>query len=56
MVAAIVVSGLAHGEIISLTVAPAQLLAMLLLVGTGARGPALERHLGLESKPNEGLR
>jgi putative oxidoreductase len=56
IVGAIVVSGIARGEIISLTLAPAQLLAMLLLVWTGGGRHALEQHLGLESKPNDGLR
>jgi putative oxidoreductase len=35
MVGAIVVSGLAHGEIISLTLAPAELVAMLVLLWSG---------------------
>jgi putative oxidoreductase len=35
MVAAIIVSGIAQGELISLTVAPAQLTAMLFLLWTG---------------------
>jgi putative oxidoreductase len=56
MVGAIVVSGIARGEIISLTLAPALLLAMLLLVWSGGGRHALEQHVGLESKRNEGLR
>ena len=35
MVGAIVVSGVAKGELISLTLAPAELVAMLLLLWTG---------------------
>jgi putative oxidoreductase len=35
MVAAIIVSGIANGEIISLTLAPAELVAMLVLLATG---------------------
>jgi hypothetical protein len=50
----IVVSGFARGEIISLTLAPVQLLAMLLLVWTGGGRNALEQHVRLESKRNEG--
>jgi hypothetical protein len=50
MVGAIVVSGIARGEIISLTLAPAQLLAMRLLVWTGGRH-ALEQHVGLRRLP-----
>jgi putative oxidoreductase len=45
MVGAIVVSGIAKGELISLTLAPAELLVMLALLltpwgGAGRRGPA----------------
>jgi putative oxidoreductase len=36
MVGAIIVSGIAKGEVISLTLAPAELLAMLVLLRTGA--------------------
>jgi putative oxidoreductase len=36
MVGAIIVSGIAKGELISLTLAPAELLAMLVLLWTGA--------------------
>jgi putative oxidoreductase len=46
MAAAIVVSGLSLGEIISLTLAPAQLLAMLFLMWTGGGRHALDRRLG----------
>ena len=35
MIGAIVVSGIAKGEIISLTLAPAELVAMLVLLWTG---------------------
>ena len=35
MIGAIVVSGIANGEIISLTLAPAELVAMLVLLWTG---------------------
>jgi putative oxidoreductase len=42
MVGAIIVSGVAKGEVISLTLAPAELLAMLVLVWTGA-GARLRR-------------
>jgi len=41
MVGAIVVSGIAKGEVISLTVAPAELVAMLTLVWTGSGAIAL---------------
>ena len=41
MVGAIVVSGLAKGELISLTLAPAQLVAMLVLLWTGPGAHAL---------------
>jgi hypothetical protein len=40
---AIVVSGLARGEIISLTLAPAELIAMLELLSQRAARPALTR-------------
>jgi uncharacterized membrane protein YphA (DoxX/SURF4 family) len=53
MVGAIVVSGLVRGNIISLTLSPAQLLAMLFLVWTAGGRRALERHLGLERKRHE---
>lgn len=48
MVGAIVVSGIAKGELISLTLAPAELLAMVALLlmptgGTGRRGPGSGR-------------
>jgi uncharacterized membrane protein YphA (DoxX/SURF4 family) len=56
MIGAIVVSGLARGELISLTLAPAQLLAMLFLVWTGGGRHAFEQRLGRESNRNEGLR
>ena len=45
MVGAIVVSGRARGELVSLTVAPAQLVAMLFLVWTGGGRHALEHRL-----------
>ena len=45
MLVAIIVSGFARGEIISLTLAPAQLLAMLLLLRTGGGRHALEQHV-----------
>jgi len=35
MIGAIIVSGIAHGELVSLTVAPAELVAMLVLLRTG---------------------
>ncbi len=41
MVGAIVFSGLARGEYISLTLAPVLLLAMILLIGVGDRGRSL---------------
>lgn len=41
MVGAIVVSGLAKGELVSLTLAPAELAAMLVLVRTGPGARAL---------------
>jgi uncharacterized membrane protein YphA (DoxX/SURF4 family) len=37
MIGAIVVSGIAKGELISLTLAPAELIAMLVLVAAGGR-------------------
>jgi putative oxidoreductase len=43
MVGAIVVSGLARGELISLTLAPAQLVAMLLLLWAGPGAHSLSR-------------
>jgi putative oxidoreductase len=41
MVGAIVVSGIARGELVSLTVAPAELVAMLVLMWTGSGARAL---------------
>ena len=55
MVGAIVVSGLARGEVISLTIAPALLLAMLFLVWTGGGRHALEQHLGRGSERLRGF-
>jgi uncharacterized membrane protein YphA (DoxX/SURF4 family) len=43
MVGAIIVSGLAHGEMISLTLAPAMLVAMLFLLWCGPGRWALDR-------------
>jgi putative oxidoreductase len=43
MIGAIVVSGIAKGEIISLTLAPAELLAMLVLLWTGPGAMSLGR-------------
>jgi hypothetical protein len=37
MIGAIAVSGIARGEIISLTLAPLELIAMLVLIGSGTR-------------------
>jgi putative oxidoreductase len=54
MVGAIVVSGLARGEIVSLTLAPVLLLAMLFLVWTGGGRHAFERRLGPESERRKG--
>jgi putative oxidoreductase len=45
MVGAIVVSGLARGELVSLTVAPAELIAMVVLLVTGS-GSARSRRGG----------
>lgn len=50
MAGAIIVSGLARGEIVSLTVAPAQLLAMLFLLATGGGRLALEQQLRLANE------
>jgi uncharacterized membrane protein YphA (DoxX/SURF4 family) len=48
MVGAIVVSGIAHGEVVSLTLAPAMLVAMLVLIGQQLHHHgALERSRGL---------
>jgi uncharacterized membrane protein YphA (DoxX/SURF4 family) len=41
MLGAIVVSGIAKGELVSLTLAPAELVAMLVLLWTGPAGAAL---------------
>jgi putative oxidoreductase len=41
MVGAIVVSGIARGEIVSLTLAPAELVAMIVLLWTGPGGYAV---------------
>jgi len=46
MVVAFAVSGLARGEIISLTLAPALLLAMVFLLWAGGGRHALEQRLG----------
>ena len=46
MLGALAVSGLARGEIISLTLAPALFLAMLFLVWTGGGRHALEQQVG----------
>jgi len=43
MVGAIIVSGIAKGELISLTLAPAELVAMLVLLRTGPGGLSLKR-------------
>jgi putative oxidoreductase len=43
MIGAIVVSGLAKGELISLTLAPAELLAMLVLLWTGPGRYVIDR-------------
>ena len=43
MVGAIIVSGVAKGELISLTLAPAELVAMLVLLWTGPGAHALRR-------------
>src|SRR5207302_11454025 len=51
MVGAIVVSGIVLGELVSLTVAPAELIAMVVVIGTGPRHHALPKR-GL---PNRGL-
>ena len=40
MVGAIIVSGVARGEVISLTLAPAELVAMLVLLWAGAGAPS----------------
>ena len=45
MVGAIVVSGIGEGEAISLTLAPALLLAMAFLIWVGPGGRALDRRL-----------
>lgn len=44
MVGAIVVSGLVQGEVISLTLAPALLVAMLVLIRVAAPGRSRDRH------------
>jgi putative oxidoreductase len=41
MIGAIVVSGIAKGELVSLTLAPAELVAMLVLLWTGPGGASL---------------
>ena len=46
MVGAIVVSGIGEGELISLTLAPTLLIAMLYLVMRGAGGRSLDARLG----------
>lgn len=43
MVGAIIVSGIAKGEVISLTLAPAELMAMLVLLWTGRGAHVLRR-------------
>ncbi len=62
---AIVVSGLAHGEHISLTLAPALLLAMIFLIAVGDGSRSLDRALHrdavvempslLDQEPEEGV-
>lgn len=49
MVGAIVVSGVARGEIVSLTLAPAQLLAMVILLLTGPRVSRLRPQSGADA-------
>jgi putative oxidoreductase len=51
MVAAIIVSGVAKGEAISLTLAPAELLAMLVLLWTGPGAYALRTSPSLTVSP-----
>ena len=41
MIGAIVVSGIANGELVSVTLAPAELVAMLVLLWTGPGGYAI---------------
>jgi putative oxidoreductase len=45
MVGAIIVSGIARGELVSLTLAPVQLIAMLFLLWTGPGRFAIDRRL-----------
>jgi putative oxidoreductase len=53
MVGAIVVSGIAKGEVISLTVAPAELVAMLTLLWTGSGSIALRPSPPLAKDPRQ---
>jgi hypothetical protein len=50
MVGAIIVSGIARGEIISLTLAPAELVAMVTLLLTGAGAMRLRLHPHREAR------
>jgi putative oxidoreductase len=51
MIGAIVVSGIARGEMISLTLAPAQLVAMLVLLWTGPGAYSLRPSRSAAAKP-----
>ena len=51
MVAAIVVSGIARGEAISLTLAPAELIAMLVLLWLGPGGASLRPSPSVSAVP-----
>jgi putative oxidoreductase len=51
MVGAIVVSGIMQGEAISLTLAPAQLAAMIYLLWTGPGAPALDHRVNRPARP-----
>ena len=56
MVGAIVVSGILHGETISLTLAPALLLAMLALIASGPGRASLDAALIARRPPTAGTR
>lgn len=55
MVGAIVISGIARGEMISLTLAPAELVAMLVLLWTGPGAYSLRSSPSVRSSPSTAI-